>query len=401
MLKSASLLYSVFLCTIIATLCAILLVVFSITKLETDKYLITNDFIANSESCFSQFSKNNTNTVFVDKDFDFCTCEISKSSWGLLTLLKQKVFFKTDTLYKTVFAGVKLNNRTALYKTDLEEPLKASGNTKITGNMFVPKGRVERATILGNQSINNPLLLGNIESSKSKLPESINTVFTLPSNFVEISLNELKTQEIVFNSFLKPTYVVYTNVSERLGNINLKGNIVLISENYIEVTKNSKIEDIIIVSPNVKINSGFEGAIQVYASKSIEVEQRATLKYPSALILNASEEEDSNLNIAQNSKVYGTVILNSKTINKVINTVTIANKALVVGTIYCKGVLQLQGVVQGSVYTDKINYKTDYSEYTDVLLNVEINAKVLDSNFVNIPVLKRNKNRLFGVVKEL
>lgn len=406
MLKGASLLYAVFLCAIIATLCAILLFVFSVSKLELDRLLITNNFTTVSTSCFDQFSWEETNQQskppYLNNKFDLSSCEIASTSWGLLPLLKQKVFFKKDTLIKNIFAGIRNQTRPALYKADHGNSLKISGTSKINGDVFIPNARVERATILGNQSINNPQLLGDINKSKQQLPDIIDTNFKFPKIYTTMNLEDLKSDKEIVNSFSKPTIVISGDTQQKLGNISLKGNIILITESYIELSANSVLEDIIIISPQVKIKTGFRGSIQVYASKSIFVGQSVELKYPSNLILNSSSSIQDNITISKKSKIYGNIILNSNTaVNKEYGSIAIEDEVFICGSLYCKGQLQLKGVFLGSVYTDYILYKTKYSEYTDVLLNVTINATGLGSDFVSIPLLKNNRRQLLGIIKEL
>lgn len=157
--------YAVFLCAIIASLCAALLYVFASSKLYTNRLLIKNTSIQDSRSCFNQFFFKNNEASFGKKiiqNGESNICEIEKSKWGLLYLIRQKVFFKKDTLSKNIFAGVKLKDSTALYVTDLEKRIKISGTTKIIGQVYAPGGRVENVSILGNQAINNSKIIGTV-----------------------------------------------------------------------------------------------------------------------------------------------------------------------------------------------------------------------------------------------
>jgi len=63
--------------------------------------------------------------------------------------------------------------------------------------------------------------------------------------------------------------------------------------------------------------------------------------------------------------------------------------------------LQLKGEVFGSVYAEKLFLKTEYSEYSDILLNTKIDLKGLDLNFVKTPIFKNNLTKDYAIVKEL
>lgn len=401
MIKSSSLLYAVFLCTIIGCLCSVLLIVFSTTKLDIKKTLVAGDFVSNSKSCFDTYFQekiiNSNVETYINKEFDFCTCEVTELSWGVLTLLKQKVFFKKDTLFKNVISGAKTHKMPAVYKANRGTTLKLSGTTEISGNMFVPNGKLERVNILGNQFENNPKVKGEILESEHNLPETINTSFSLPSKIEEINFDLLKQNKTVFNSFFNDTKVVYLNKNDKLDNLFIKGRIVLISNSPIELFASSKLEDVIVVAPKVTIKKGFNGSVQVFATENILVEKEVFLSYPSCLILNSNSVALGSIIINDQCDIFGNIILNSKLEGEIY----IKKNTTVNGIVYCKGALDIEGTVLGSVYTNTFKLSNNYSKHKNVLLNTKIIADKLGDKHTIIPVFKNINYDIFSIIKEI
>jgi len=75
--------------------------------------------------------------------------------------------------------------------------------------------------------------------------------------------------------------------------------------------------------------------------------------------------------------------------------------ALVVGDIYCNGILELKGSVIGSVYTHKLQLETRSSKYADVILNGIIDTSGIPDNFVGLPLFANTEKKEFEQIKNI
>ena len=93
--------------------------------------------------------------------------------------------------------------------------------------------------------------------------------------------------------------------------VTLQGNIILVSKSKIQVEPSARLENVILIAPEVIINSNVRGSFQVFASERIRVKQDVALNYPTSLVLLKGEESKPNtegipeLQIDKNSIIKG------------------------------------------------------------------------------------------------
>ncbi|SEK29759.1 hypothetical protein SAMN04487910_0189 [Aquimarina amphilecti] len=403
MLKAGSLLYAIYVCLIIAILSGGLMYVFTINKTLATRQSVKEQLIDRCSSCFDYFLSNSTslgktNTEQVDLFNDGLICEFTKERWGMFSKLLGKTFFKKDTIYKNYIIGEVIDrDPIALYLCDFGEELKISGTTKIVGNVKLPKKRYKTVNILGNQHANNPKLEGSISISSQNLPKIISPKLEYPKNTVQITLAKLKENQPIHRGFDQPTGIVYLEKGETLDRLNIKGNFIFKSRDTIRVDNTSTIEDVIIQAPKIVLEEGFEGSLQIYADKGVDIESDVKLRYPSCIVIEASTRDyKKKINIAEDVKIYGGIVINGSSFReKQNNFVSIDENSLVVGDVYCNGIMELKGSIIGSLYTHKLQLETRSSKYADVILNGVIDATELPNNFVRLPLFgNTGENRL-------
>ena len=127
------------------------------------------------------------------------------------------------------------------------------------------------------------------------------------------------------------------------------------------------------------------------------------MSYPSNVVLLPSVSLlDKKITLSKNSKIYGGVIVDAETFDqKEGNEMIIEENAIIVGTLYCNGKLQLQGKVIGTVYANKFKLETKSGNYEDVLLNSTIDAISMPENFIYLPLFKQQQNQTYGIIKNL
>jgi hypothetical protein len=180
-----------------------------------------------------------------------------------------------------------------------------------------------------------------------------------------------------------------------------KGNFVLKAKDSIRISKNVVLEDVILMAPQITFEEGFNGTVQAFATKGIELEENVVLNYPSVVGVFNQSREEGTIKIKKNGKISGAIVLygNSfETINK--NNIEIDADGLIIGDIYCSGKLFLKSKVYGSVYTNNFYYKTHSAKYDNIINDVEINALKRPNYFIAIPLLNTKKTE-YGILKKV
>lgn len=323
-----------------------------------------------------------------------------KKHWGVFDLATVSSTVKNEHFSKTAILGNHNLKREALYLQETYARLILVGNSKIVGNVSLPKQGISTGNIAGTSFNGDKLFYGNRKTSTKTLPEIANNSYLknlLRLNFLNdntsfFELNDgLKKQQ----SFTEATLVNTNNGHLYLSNISLKGNIILHSSTKIIVRASAVLEDVILIAPEVEIKSNVKGNFQVFSSKKILVEKNCQLAYPSALVLLNKQQQSSNTNnkdkiliqIDSNSSVKGIVLFKQESLKNNINftpQIRIAKGSTVTGDVYCNKNLELLGSVFGSVYTSKFITLQFGSTYTNHIYNGVINSAKLQKQYCGL-----------------
>ena len=100
--------------------------------------------------------------------------------------------------------------------------------------------------------------------------------------------------------------------------------------------------------------------------------------------------------IEEDVEIYGGIVMDGSSFReKQNNYIKVDRNSLVVGDIYCNGIIELKGSIIGSLYTHKLQLETRSSKYADVILNGVIDVTEIPANFVRLPLFKNiGKERL-------
>ena len=206
----------------------------------------------------------------------------------------------------------------------------------------------------------------------------------------------------MINGFDKPTRIIDLTDTKELSNVTCKGNILIVSKDKINVTNTANLTDVIVSAPFVKVMSGFKGNIQIIAKDSVNIEEDVTMLYPSAVYIKNDNNKASFIIKNNSILVGGIVVTGEHTLNNINRSVTIQEKASVIGNIYCQGGTQLEGLVTGTIYTDRFFLKTKSSYYENVILNGAINRDSLPKNFIELPLFENSYNNTkYAIIKKI
>lgn len=128
-----------------------------------------------------------------------------------------------------------------------------------------------------------------------------------------------------------------------------------------------RLRDTIVVGRRVRIESGFRGSVQVFATDSLTVESGVTLEYPSGLF------SQKYIDIGERSAVNGYVVVDpaEKPDPRYANYVQ-SRLAVVRGLLWVGGMAQLQGIVSGTAILDRAACYSPRGYYDNMLYDVTV-----------------------------
>lgn len=328
------------------------------------------------------------------------TSILVKSNWGAWDILYCKSFHNRFQFEKFVLTGVQYFQKPlALYLADTDQKLSVAGQTRIEGLAYLPKRGVERAYIGGQNYSGEKLIYGEQKVAQKKLPELLENAanfnlgeFLKKKNLLEID----QLSNSINQKFSEPT-VYYQSITPVFISDSVSGNVVIHSFDSIFITKESYIDNAILVAPIIRIEAGFTGSVQIEASQRVTIENNVLLNYPSTIRMT---EEKKNTNEVKhgvyfqgNSELRGGILIISKSPNfRNLIQLNIDENSLVAGLIYNQGESDVKGTIIGSLYTYKIVLESRSADYSNHLLNAYISSEKLPKNFISPNWLKTKES---------
>ncbi len=326
--------------------------------------------------------------------------KLYKNSWGIYETLTTVSSIKKNKIINHAFIGSTFNknNRTGLYLADDQQPLVVVGNTYISGKNYLPKQGIKPGTISGVRYYGNQLVYGKTSESEQRLPT---LSFNITSEILRLRnvLNEKDAASIesfpygltVKNSFKENLKILYNTEAITLDNVSLFGQVIIFSDTKITVNESSSLIDVILVAPEIEIQSNFKGNLQAIASENISLGENTMLKYPSALVLynetiNTSEVKERNVVLSKNTEINGQIIvvLPRNKLTKFEPQLKLDNNTIVNGEVYCNQNVEHLGTINGSLYAKRFISKQAGSVYINHIYNGRIDAKALSADYVGL-----------------
>jgi len=330
---------------------------------------------------------------------------IVKKHWGIYDLAIIRSQIKNEFYQKAALLGAQTNNKAAVYLKENYQSLVLVGNTKITGNVLVPKLGVKTGNIAGVSFYGNQLIMGNQQLSANTLPEikNIASLRSFYDNFGAVDFDEF---DLVYNTRVFKSFTEKMLVYERLKaivleDLSLSGHILIASSTKITVKASANLSDVILMAPKIVIEENTKGNFQAIATQNIQVQSRCLLSYPTALVLLEKEvlsnhqevgnrqgenrAPENQLSIAKGSEVKGVVVFDST--RKETNykaQMSLEAQAIVTGEIYCAKNLEMRGTVIGAVITSNFIVQQSGGIYRNHLYNAVINVNKLPKQYAGL-----------------
>jgi len=335
------------------------------------------DYNQEKEMQFSEYSYEKTN--------------ILKKRWGIFDLAIVRSQLKNEISTKVAFLANRNPDRKALYLEDNNQPLKVVGNTQVIGDVVLPTKGVGTGNISGTSYYGDQLIYGNIQTNSSTLPtiKNIEYLRNIRSEIFGESFEYMQLEEgqKTNQSFTKETLVFQSSSTLSLEEMNLSGNIVLISDKKIIVHSNSKLRHVILMAPEIIVKSGFKGTFQAIAEKRILISKNVQLSYPSAImVLNSDHEDSSERIVIENcTDIRGIVLYYDDEQKGNYHTqVQIQAGAAITGEVYCNKNLELLGTVNGYVTTSNFITKQSGGVFINHIYNGKIDGTNISDQYAGL-----------------
>ncbi len=383
---------------LISVLIALLLSAFLLlTHVQSFFRIKSHELLEATASTNQQILKSlENNNVFKDTLItkeDSYTTKLIANYYGAWTKVFSEMEIHQRKVSKAAFIGSSSDERAPnLYLANTNSPLVIVGNTRLEGNSYLPKQGVKAGNISGNYYQGSNLYYGKAMESKEALPDLdknwISYIDALTNGILIDEENSISLNNDLKNSFNKPYKIIYNPESIALGDQKITGNIVIQSNTKIEVYPTAILENVLLIAPHIVIKDGVQGNMQLVASRKIEVGKNCYFSYPSSITLLDQTKTQKNSNstasslnrkinfvIGKNSLIEGSVIYlpkQTKKQDRIKTHLLIKSGTEVIGEIYCKGNIEFQGMVRGSLYTKQCIANQSGSIYLNHIYNGKI-----------------------------
>lgn len=309
---------------------------------------------------------------------------ITVKNWGAYKAISATTYSGNIRKEKSALsANQSSTNYPVLFLTDRKQSIKVSGTTIIEGDVSMSSRKFEHGYIGGNsikkehsfegQFIDGSKTLPSLNINPLDLIPKENTIAYLPDGICDTSFSFHKDTR----KWHSDSYIMV------LGN--LKGNIIIESQDSIIVDGNSNLENVLLVAPLIRIREGFVGSLQAISESSIICEKNTKLNYPSSLMIISDGQNDMTkaIKIEEGSSVIGAIMLWDKYYNfRHPPYLFLGENALFSGLIYNQGESEIRGVMIGSLITNELTLNAGGGVYKSHLFNVKLSKVDLPKEFL-------------------
>jgi hypothetical protein len=347
------------------------------------------------------YSLANENRAYGSKTIDLYTdqtdsLQVERKQWGLFDLVVLKAFIKQDTLKKVFLVGTETDS-TVLYLSDEDRPLAISGNTKITGNAVLPKSGIRQAYVDSKPYNGSQLVYDGKISNSERYLKSVDA--EMLKQLVQNLKNKKNRIKFLGNKDLKFSFldtVQNFNLPQKavLANISLSGNMVLFADSSVTISATCTLNNIQIYAPYIKVEDGFKGNCQLFASDSISIGNRVIFNYPSVagIIKNENLEYQPLLKLGTQAQFNGVLFTYEAKRSVVQTSINLGKDAKVTGEIYSSGFLQLERgtVITGKISCNRFVMKSPTTRYENFLIDAVFNRKTRSQYYLSTRFFEGN-----------
>ncbi len=292
---------------------------------------------------------------------------VDRKPWGLYEVVTIAGYDGTIRSSKILGKRVPCEDRFVLYCRDNNSPVTLTGKTHIEGAVRTPRGGIVYGQMGAVFFDGEKLEPGTITPAESELPA--------PTDEALVVIDELKAlagaggvvsaSDSITAGFANSEPLVIA-AGDRPEESCFSGNIVIVAEE-LSIPSSCRLRDVMVVAEKVRIEKGFAGSLQVFASDSLNVEDDVLLDYPSGLF------SEKYIALADSVTVGGYVVVNpdGKPDPRNAN-YRQSRHARVRGLVYIAGSAQLQGIVSGVAMLARAVYYSPRGYYENMICDATV-----------------------------
>jgi hypothetical protein len=337
--------------------------------------------------------------VFEDSDSSQIKTNLKIERWGAFYLTSAKSSWKDMSYSKTALLGAYLfiDEKTGLYLADKGKYLSVAGDSKLSGTTYLPPLGIRSVYIDGIPFKGRDLVEGIEKTSEKKLP-GINPQLT---QWVEEAYNnspgdsagyvsDLVQKEEIIQPLTGNSLFFKSTETIKLKNIQIEGKVIIHSDSLIYINRSAQLKGVILISPVILIDEGFNGSIQAFASDSVVIAENCALKYPSLVAVYNSAGSSSYCYIGSQTSIQGGVFSTAKLKDGADARLILESESEIHGIAYASGKTSLEGTIYGSMYANTFFLKTKRGYYENHLLNAQVIPDVQLEKFLVPDLLETN-----------
>ena len=342
-------------------------------------------------------------------NYKIAEIETENVGWGIWAVLKQSIPTKLDTFKRAIMIGSVTDSMPALKVEYSPNGLGLLGKSVINGWVELATPKLYPAFLGLDYYTGNDLSKVRVTSDKenkrprffdSKLIEGIKNLTQSFDEVDSMSFNEIdEFDRKIERSFHSNPLVVYTEEEFLiLSNLTLSGQILIVSNGTIRVTKTANLLDCVLIAPNVILEKEVNVKAQILCSQKIQIEKGASLEYPSALIILKDFQGDRNdevlLEISESAVINGGIMVESK----VGGEVRVNSGAKIHGYFQSNTETVFKGEFYGNMRVSNFKLEKSGGVYSNILNDVIISKPIKK---LRAPFQTESSLIKFGYVKTL
>ncbi|KAA8476141.1 hypothetical protein BDE36_2601 [Arcticibacter tournemirensis] len=319
---------------------------------------------------------------------------LKKDRWGLFAFGTAKAFTLNDTLKKAfLIAEDTEKDQTAVYLSDEDRPLSVSGNTRITGDVQIPKAGIKQAYVEGKPYAGKELVYGSIKNSTRTLPQLNQSMLDEIEKYLGDTLNnEVYVSDSLSNSFFnEPKVIRVSRSSPAITNTAITGRVIILCDTVLTIGPGAQLRDVLVYAPSIVVKEGFKGSGQLFARDSVVVEKKADFEYPSAIgILKKGEGGQPKIELGSDCRLAGIIFTHEKKRSELQTVISLGKNAVVKGEIYAAGFIKMEKpvTVEGKVSCNRFIIQTPSTLYENYLIDITINRNSRSAYYLSSPLFE-------------
>lgn len=383
-LKSYALVFTISICLIISLLCLAALML-----LEFNLYIYDNTYLIEKNSknfrdginwALKNIEKLRPEEIFHIIISDSEKIDLKLTDHGVFRVISVCSILKKDTISRSFIVGYRSSkDKPTIFIPKKDNRLSLIGKNEFCGRLTIPKGQFKIESLPNVLNSNLDYNCAKVFTSTTELPQILNW-FNLQNSLNKKGVKNLSYRaKKMHQSFIDST--MKFKINEPLvfdSKIDFYGNVIIESNSTVVINNGSKLENVVIFAPYIRVESGFEGSLQLFATDSIVISANVKMNYPSALLLtNSRSSIHPKIFIGEHSSLEGILYCDQR------NAVIIGEKgSKMLGTLYNMGKTNIETQIEGSLFAESLIRNYRGVAYKDFFIDNVINSIDLNEHFL-------------------